>query len=98
LARALYSDPVILVLDEPNSALDNEGSEALNRVVQELKDEGSAVLIMAHRPSAIKHCDKLMVLKDGVPAAFGPTREVLEKALRNFKELNRPDGGGGGVT
>nr|WP_038651104.1 type I secretion system permease/ATPase [Roseibacterium elongatum] len=98
LARALYSDPVILVLDEPNSALDNDGSEALNRVVQDLKADGRAVLIMAHRPSAIKECDRLMVLKDGVPTAFGPTREVLEKALRNYKDIKRPDAGPGGVT
>ncbi|GAA5074599.1 type I secretion system permease/ATPase [Roseibacterium beibuensis] len=98
LARALYSDPVILVLDEPNSALDNEGSEALNKVIDALKADNRAVLIMAHRPSAIRKCDKLMVLKDGVPAAYGPTREVLEKVVRNYQDLTRPDGGGGGVV
>ncbi len=83
LARALYGDPVLLVLDEPNSALDHNGSDALNRAVEAMKARGLGVVIMAHRPAAIQHCDKLLALKDGVAIAFGPRDEVLAKVLQN---------------
>jgi ATP-binding cassette subfamily C protein len=89
LARALYGDPVLLVLDEPNSALDHEGSEALNRAVKDMKEAGHAVLIMAHRPNAIQQCDKLLVLGGGVVQAFGPRDEVLAKVLQNTAEVQR---------
>lgn len=65
LARALYNDPVLLVLDEPNSALDAEGSEALNAAIQAMKEDGRAVLIMTHRPTAIVTCGKVLVLENG---------------------------------
>ncbi|MEO0390111.1 MAG: type I secretion system permease/ATPase [Pseudomonadota bacterium] len=87
LARALYQDPVIVVLDEPNSNLDNDGSEALNRAVRTMKDEGRSVMIMAHRPSAIEQCDTLLVLENGVRAAFGPKAEVLRSNVRNHAQL-----------
>ena len=87
LARALYGGPVLLVLDEPNAALDNDGSLALNGAIQAIKADGRAVLIMAHRPSAIRECDKLLVLKGGVPTMFGPTQDVLQKTLTNFAEI-----------
>src|SRR5690606_37415815 len=64
LARALYGDPVFLVLDEPNSNVDNDGSKALNQSIMAAKAKGRAVLIMAHRPAAIQECDLLMVLND----------------------------------
>ena len=54
LARAMYGDPVVLVLDEPNSNLDNTGSAALNSAVQQQKAVGGIVFVMAHRPDAIK--------------------------------------------
>ena len=57
LARALYGDPVLLILDEPNSNLDNSGSMALNTAIRTMKAEGKSVLIMAHRPAAIQECD-----------------------------------------
>jgi len=101
LARALYGDPVLLVLDEPNSNLDNEGSEALNRAIRQMKSEGKSVLIMAHRPAAIKECDMLLVLDNGVPKAFGPRDEVLQKVLANAGQVRGPDGAGpqpGGVS
>ena len=72
LARAMYGDPVLLVLDEPNSNLDNDGSMALNHAIRELKAEGRTVLIMAHRPAAIQECDLLLVLDGGARRAFGP--------------------------
>ncbi len=89
LARALYGDPVLLVLDEPNSALDHEGSEALNRAVQGMKARGLGVIIMAHRPNAIAECDKILVLKDGTVQAFGPRDEVLAKVLKNSADVQR---------
>ena len=56
LLDTLYDNPVIVILDEPNSNLDHEGSQALNLAIQHLKSEGAAVLIMAHRPAAIQAC------------------------------------------
>ncbi|NCO22472.1 MAG: type I secretion system permease/ATPase [Rhodobacterales bacterium] len=87
LARAMYGDPVLLVLDEPNSNLDNEGSEALNVAIRAMKDAGGAVLIMAHRPAAIKECDKLLVLEGGMRRAFGPRDEVLRDMVSNHKQI-----------
>ncbi|WP_102107363.1 type I secretion system permease/ATPase [Oceaniglobus roseus] len=87
LARAMFGDPVLLVLDEPNSNLDNEGSEALNESIRQMKAEGKSVLIMAHRPAAIKECDKLLVLEQGIRRAFGPRDEVLREMVSNHKEL-----------
>lgn len=87
LARALYGDPVLLVLDEPNSNLDNDGAEALNRAIRAMKDAGHAVLIMAHRPAAIRECDNLLVLDNGSARAFGPRDEVLQKVVRNADQV-----------
>ncbi|MCR9087893.1 MAG: type I secretion system permease/ATPase [Rhodobacteraceae bacterium] len=87
LARALYGDPVMLVLDEPNSNLDNDGSEALNLAIRQMKEEGYSVLIMAHRPAAIQECDQLLVLDGGGVRAFGPRDEVLRKMVKNANEI-----------
>lgn len=93
LARALYGDPVVLVLDEPNANLDNEGSLALNRAVIAMKEAGNAVLIMAHRPSAIKECDKLLVLEDGRNKAWGPRDQVMAEMLSNVQIIRKAVGG-----
>ena len=87
LARALYGDPVIVILDEPNSNLDNEGSMALNNAIKRLKSEGKSVLIMAHRPAAIQECDKILVIDQGTMTAFGPKDEVLRKMVANHRAL-----------
>ncbi|QDL92323.1 type I secretion system permease/ATPase [Paroceanicella profunda] len=87
LARALYGDPVMLVLDEPNSNLDSIGSDALNRAIQTMKNDGRAVIIMAHRPAAIAMCDTLLLLDGGMRKAFGPRDEVLREHLRNFNQV-----------
>lgn len=89
LARALYDDPVLLVLDEPNSALDAEGSEALNAVVLAMKREGKGILIMTHRPTAISSCDKLLVLDGGKVSAFGPRDEVIKSFMKNAGDIQR---------
>jgi ATP-binding cassette, subfamily C, bacterial len=95
LARALYGDPVILILDEPNSNLDNDGSNALNQAIRTAKARGASVLIMAHRPAAIQECDLLLVLNEGVAAAFGPRDAVLRDTVRNAGEIARSAAPGG---
>jgi len=90
LARALYGEPVLLVLDEPNSNLDADGSSALNEAIRSHKAEGGAVMIMAHRPAAIQECDDLLVLDNGQQTAFGPRDEVLRKVVRNHTDIVRP--------
>ncbi len=95
LARALYGDPVVLVLDEPNSNLDNQGSTALNAAIKGMKAAGGAILIMAHRPAAIQECDTLLVLDGGIVKAFGPKDQVLQKTVANAGEIrNSKDNGG----
>jgi len=87
LARAMYGEPAILVLDEPNSNLDNEGSEALNAAIREMKETGRSALIMAHRPAAIQECDMLLMLEDGMRKAWGPREAVLTQVAQNHKQL-----------
>jgi ATP-binding cassette subfamily C protein len=95
LARALYGDPVILVLDEPNSNLDNEGSEAVNSAIRGFKAAGKSVLIMAHRPAAIRECDLLLMLENGSRVAFGPRDEVLQSMVRNHEQIQKSATPGG---
>ena len=95
LARALYDDPVILILDEPNSNLDNDGSIALNHAIRALKAAGHSCLIMAHRPAAIQECDMLLVLDNGTRAAFGPKDKVLREMVVNHEELQKTAAMGG---
>jgi ATP-binding cassette subfamily C protein len=95
LARAFYGNPVLVILDEPNSNLDNNGSIALNAAIRRHKKEGGALLIMAHRPSAIQECEKLLVLDGGARRAFGPRDEVLKDMVQNSKEIMRKSGPGG---
>ncbi len=95
LARALYDDPVIVILDEPNSNLDNEGSVALNRAIKQLKADGKGVLIMAHRPAAIQECDLLLVVDKGVCTAFGPKDKVLREMVANHQNIQKTASMGG---
>ncbi|GAB1477831.1 type I secretion system permease/ATPase [Paracoccaceae bacterium] len=95
LARALYGGPVLLVLDEPNSNLDNDGSVALNAAIRRIKAEGGSVIVIAHRPAAIQECDMLLMLEEGQRRAFGPRDEVLRGMVRNHTEIVRSKGPGG---
>ncbi|WP_027256104.1 type I secretion system permease/ATPase [Leisingera aquimarina] len=95
LARALYADPVIVILDEPNSNLDNEGSVALNQAIKQIKAEGRSVLIMAHRPAAIQECDMLLVIDKGTQTAFGPKDKVLQEMVANHQNIRQATGTGG---
>jgi ATP-binding cassette subfamily C protein len=98
LARAMYGDPVVLVLDEPNSNLDNDGSAALNKAIKILKSEGRVVFIMAHRPAAIQECDTLLVIEGGARRAFGAKDKVLAEMVKNHKEIKHSVGKTGGVS
>ncbi|MEM9583869.1 MAG: type I secretion system permease/ATPase [Pseudomonadota bacterium] len=95
LARALYDDPIILVLDEPNANLDNDGSNAMNEAIRAMKAEDKSVIIMAHRPSAIRECDTLLVIEGGIRRAFGPRDEVLRATVRNHARLSQKATSGG---
>lgn len=89
LARAVYGDPVLLILDEPNAHLDNEGAEALAQAIRQAKAKGAAVVVMAHRPAALQDCDLLLVLNGGAAAAFGPRDAVLRQLIRNAGDIAR---------
>jgi ATP-binding cassette subfamily C protein len=80
LARALYRDPFLVVLDEPNANLDSEGDEALTQAILGVRARGGIVVVVAHRPSAITGVDLILVLNKGRQHHFGPKDEVLAKA------------------
>jgi PrtD family type I secretion system ABC transporter len=77
LARALYGNPALVVLDEPNANLDNAGEEALLRALRQLKEEGVTIVLVAHRPSILASADKILVLNNGAVERFGPASQVL---------------------
>ena len=77
LARAMYGDPSFVVLDEPNSNLDDVGEAALVKAVQELKQRGATVMVITHRTSILGAVDKLLLLVDGAVQAYGPRDQVL---------------------
>lgn len=77
LARALYGDPLLLVLDEPNSNLDSQGEEALKNALHALKARGCTVMLIAHRINVLQHVDKVLILRDGVVHKFAPRDEVV---------------------
>ena len=77
LARAIYGDPVFVVLDEPNSSLDEEGDAALAGAIRMMKSRGTTFVVMTHRTSVLAVADKMLVLRDGQTQAFGPRDDVL---------------------
>ncbi|GES53138.1 type I secretion protein [Rhizobium sp. NBRC 114257] len=82
LARALYGEPFLIILDEPNSNLDADGELALSRAILSVKARGGIVVVVAHRPSALAAVDKVLVLTNGQIQAFGPKDEVLRRTTQ----------------
>lgn len=78
-ARAIYNNPVLVVLDEPNSNLDDQGEAALVKAIRTLKESNTTVIIITHRPSILQVTNKLAVIRDGLLEAFGDTNDVLSK-------------------
>jgi len=78
-ARALYDNPVLVVLDEPNSNLDEQGELALVKAIIDLKKQGTTVVIITHRTSILQVTNKLAVIQQGVLEMYGATKEVTEK-------------------
>lgn len=78
LARALYGDPFLVVLDEPNSNLDAEGEEALSKAIAKVRERGGIVVIVAHRPSALNAVDMVGLVQNGRLAAFGPKDDIIQ--------------------
>ncbi|MCK2053069.1 type I secretion system permease/ATPase [Methylobacterium sp. 37f] len=83
LARALYGNPFLLVLDEPNSNLDGEGEAALAAAIQGVRARGGIAVVIAHRPSVLAAVDTIAVIQDGKLTAFGPKDAILGKAVRD---------------
>jgi PrtD family type I secretion system ABC transporter len=103
LARALYGDPFLVVLDEPNSNLDSEGEAALRQAIAGVKARGAIVVLIAHRPSVLSVCDHILLLANGEQKEFGPRDEVWRRisaravppaAAANLKVVSDTAGGG----
>ncbi|NOT13937.1 MAG: type I secretion system permease/ATPase [Methylococcaceae bacterium] len=77
LARALYGDPVVVVLDEPNSNLDEQGELALGNAIQRLKQKSVTVVVITHRSNVLVHVTKLLILNDGLVSLYGPREQVI---------------------
>lgn len=82
LARALYGDPFLVVLDEPNSNLDHDGDEALTVAVRGVRDRGGIVIVVTHRQTAIAGVDQIAIMAEGRIQAMGPKEEILQKVLK----------------
>ena len=82
LARALFAEPFLVVLDEPNSNLDSEGDAALTAAIAAVRSRGGIVVVVAHRPSAVAALNKILVLADGMVKDVGPKEEVLARVMQ----------------
>ncbi|MBI5322039.1 MAG: type I secretion system permease/ATPase [Bradyrhizobium sp.] len=87
LARAVFGDPFLVVLDEPNANLDTEGEQALTRAIQALRAAGSIVIVISHRPSALAALDMALVLYEGKAIAFGRRDEVFARVSNASRQI-----------
>lgn len=87
LARALYGDPALLILDEPNSNLDREGEDALIAALGTVKAAGTTIILIAHRPNIMDKVDKILVLNRGQQDLFGPRDHVFNELARRSREV-----------
>ncbi|MBY0363465.1 MAG: ATP-binding cassette domain-containing protein, partial [Phreatobacter sp.] len=83
LARALYGDPRLIVLDEPNSNLDEEGERALGQAIAAMKEAGRTVVVVTHRPQLLAYVDKVLVMSFGTALAFGDRDDVIARMRGN---------------
>ncbi|SET23068.1 ATP-binding cassette, subfamily C, exporter for protease/lipase [Nitrosomonas marina] len=86
LARAMYDDPALIVLDEPNSNLDDVGEQALLNALIDLRKRGKTIVLITHRTSIISVTDKLLLLHEGAAKLFGPTKLVLEELKKQHQK------------
>ena len=97
LARALFGDSFLVVLDEPNANLAAEGEAAVSSAIKGVRDRGGIAIVIAHRPSAVTQVNLIMVMQQGNVVAFGPRDEVLAKTVRNANQMgvgpSRPGAG-----
>ncbi|MBK1657589.1 type I secretion system permease/ATPase [Paracraurococcus ruber] len=82
LARAMFGRPKLVVLDEPNSNLDGDSEAALSRALMKLKELGTTVVLVSHRPTLVQVVDKVLLLKEGAIEMFGPRAEVLKRLMQ----------------
>ena len=90
LARALYGDPVLVVLDEPNSSLDEVGDRALSSAIEQWRKKGTVFVVITHRSSVLPVCSHMLLLVDGAQQAFGPRDEVLAAMQRKASPTPTP--------
>jgi len=96
LARALFGEPRLIVLDEPNANLDDQGEHCLIRALAEVRQGGATVVMIAHRTRMIRTMDRILILRDGVVQKFGPRDEVLASLARQAPVAAVPRAAGGG--
>lgn len=89
LARAMYGDPSLIVLDEPNSNLDDVGEAALVAAVSDLRQRGKTIVVITHRTNIIGITTKMLLLRDGVAQAFGPTNDVLQAIQASNQQIQQ---------
>ncbi len=90
LARAMFGRPKFVVLDEPNSNLDGDSEAQLIRALERLKDNGTTVVLVSHRPTLVQGVDKVLLLKDGAMEMFGPRAEVLKRLMAQSRPAEVP--------
>lgn len=87
LARALYGDPFLIVLDEPNSNLDADGEVALERAIQGVRERGAIVVVISHRPAALAQTSHVLLMRQGRIEAFGPREKILQFQAKSTADL-----------
>jgi ABC-type protease/lipase transport system fused ATPase/permease subunit len=90
LARALYGAPRFVVLDEPNSNLDDAGEKALMKTLDQLKKDGTTTIVVSHKPSLLSNVDKVLMMKAGQVAMFGPRQQVFQALMEGGGQPSQP--------
>ncbi|HBJ6433294.1 TPA: type I secretion system permease/ATPase [Salmonella enterica subsp. enterica serovar Veneziana] len=85
LARALYGDPSVIILDEPNASLDDAGEKALNQAIKSLQQKNKTVVLITHRANLLSTTNKILLLVDGTVQAFGPAPQILPLLVKPLK-------------